>query len=173
MDIQISVVLQRVRFLILSFFFSLIFTNGYTQNKGFKPAKDLIKEESATVNTHSQKNSTAAKSLIEDLHSAVYFDEGKVKTYGVNPKCLFVMTISNLALAKNAFDKDSIEIVTLKIASPSELFKPIDLSVFSEFKALRIIYVVVPFECSINQLNKFIQNQSTDYHLIYTIEKLT
>lgn len=171
MEIHLSKVFRYVRFLALSFFFSLIFINGYSQQLGFKTAKSFISEESSQTSIQNQNEFTSGKSLIEDLHSSVYLENGSIKIYGLNPKCLFVSTLPDLGNVSGSFTKDYIEIVTIKILTVSELSQPLDLTIFSEYQALRIIYILLPFECNVDQLNNFIQNQTTNYHLIYTIEK--
>ena len=168
MNIQSLRFLLGVRFLTFFCFFSFI-TSTFSQQTGFILAKNFLAIESTQETIENQTTYTSSKSLIEDLHPSVYLENGIVKMYGSNPKCLFVDTVSNLINVSNSFTKDYIEIVTIKIHTVSELSQPIDLSIFYEYPALRIIYVVVPFECTENQLNSFIQNQTTNYHLVYTI----
>lgn len=170
MTIQMLTLFLRVRILVLTCFFSLLFTEGFSQEIGFKTAKNFIADESNQMNKQSEGATTSSKSLLEDVHPSVYLENGIVKNYGSNPKCLFVNSMANLPNVANPFTKDYIEIVTIKINALSDLSQQLDISVFSEFPSLRIIYVVVPFECNVSQLNNFIQNQTTNYHLIYTIE---
>lgn len=170
MNNQICPIFFRVRVLTLSCVFSFFFIDAFSQEIGFKTAKNFIAEESNQMNKQSEGVTTSSKSLLEDLHPSVYLENGLVKNYGSNPKCLFVNSIANLSNVANPFTKTFIEIVTIKINAISDLSQQLDLSVFSEFPSLRIIYVVVPFDCNVSQLNSFIQNQTTNYHLVYTIE---
>jgi len=171
MDIHLPNVFKNVSYLASSFFFFLIFVNGYSQQTGFITAKIFIAEESSQTSIQNQAEFTSGKSLIEDLHASVYLENNNIKKYGLNPKCLFVASLSDLVNVSGSFTKDYIEIVTIKIQTISELSQPLNLAIFSEYQALRIIYLQLPFECTINQLNNFIQNQESNYHLIYTIEK--
>ena len=67
--------------------------------------------------------------------------------------------------------KNNIEIVTIKINSATELSSTIDLSVFSNFKNLKYIYIVSSVSTTDVALSKMILNYDEKYSIFYKVEK--
>ena len=94
-----------------------------------------------------------------------------LKTYGEKPKNFFVDARSLNKISNSNLLKNNIEIVTIKINSATELSSTIDLSVFSNFKNLKYIYIVSSVSTTDVALSKMILNYDEKYSIFYKVEK--
>ncbi|ULC58110.1 hypothetical protein MBM09_09275 [Flaviramulus sp. BrNp1-15] len=101
--------------------------------------------------------------LIHNLHPTIYIDNNTIKKiYGNNP--IKKITIENsqsysILNSKNNNYK-SVELITLKLESISDLNNPIDLSNISEFENLKYVYVKCYFKHTADDIKKFIKTNS-------------
>ena len=112
-----------------------------------------------------------ARDLLHKLQPSVYFYDGKVKTYGENPSNLFTNVASLNSLSGSSFDKNHIKIVTIRISSRIDLNSTIDLSVFSNFKSLKYIYIVSGISATEQDIKGMIRNSSGKHTIFYKIDK--
>jgi len=64
-----------------------------------------------------------------------------------------------------------VELVTIKINKKEELSTPIDLSIFSNYPTIKVIYLTVSFDCTVDILNNLIKTDKTEYTILYSVEK--
>ena len=158
----------------INLYFILILTifinfNSFSQSN----QKMRIIEKSIFFNSLQSANpaTNTLISLFKDVNSSVYLTNSQVNTYGVKPIAMFT-DIPSLAIANrpNLLVND-IEIVTIKISTPSELLAPIDLSVVSKYKKVKYIYFRVNFNFELSQLMLHIKDCDPKVVLIYSIDK--
>jgi hypothetical protein len=111
------------------------------------------------------------ENLLYKVQPSIYFNSGNVKTYGEKPKVFFVDARSLNRISNSNLLKNNIEIVTIKINSATELSSTIDLSVFSNFKNLKYIYIVSSVSTTDVALSKMILNYDEKYSIFYKVEK--
>ena len=132
-----------------------------------------LKPEANNLSSRKSVNPTAQnlENLLYKVQPSIYFDSGNVKTYGEKPKNFFVDARSLNKISNSNLLKNNIEIVTIKINSATELSSTIDLSVFSNFKNLKYIYIVSSVSTTDLALSKMIRNYDEKYSIFYKIEK--
>jgi len=135
------------------------------------PVDDYITSLSGANNPGSTATAQRIKSLINDLHSAVYFYDGVAKSYGDSPVGLFtdVRSIQGLASNRSAFSFTNIEIVTIRINQTDDLNKVIDLSVFGNFPKLLYINIQSDVDVKQSDIQKMLINSNPKYRVFYDI----
>lgn len=145
---------------------------GFSQDFKIIEVNEYFKRESISESRSIANASTASvKSLIKDLHPSIYVKNGSVNTYGNFAKVLFVDTQSISRVNDLRLDLSQVELVTVNINKKEELSNSIDLSVFSNHPVVKIIYLKVSFECTVEMLTKMIKSNKTDYTILYSVEK--
>jgi hypothetical protein len=132
-----------------------------------------LKPEANNLSSRKSVNPAAQnlENLLYKVQPSIYFDSGNVKTYGEKPKNFFVDARSLNKISNSNLLKNNIEIVTIKINSATELSSTIDLSVFSNFKNLKYIYIVSSVSTTDVALSKMILNYDEKYSIFYKVEK--
>jgi hypothetical protein len=121
---------------------------------------------------NSISNSNRLEHLLNDVQSAIYIHSNEVKTYGVNPPVSLFANSSLLStIQSQTIAKDAIEIVTITINQSSDLNRPIDLSVFSNFPNLKYIYILSNIETTGNVISTLIRNNTANFNVFYKIDK--
>ena len=131
-------------------------------------ANQTTREQNSKIESSDIPN---ARDLLQKLQPSVYFYEGKAKTYGQKPSNLFTDVSSLNRLNDSTFEKNHIKIVTLKIRSNVELASTIDLSVFSNFKNLKYIYIVSVIPATELDIKGLIRNSNKKLSIFYKIDK--
>lgn len=128
--------------------------------------------ESAQLNRMNRGISVSyVKSLIKDLHPSIYFDRGRVNTYGESPKCLFT-NIESISMLKNSrLELNDIELITIQIKSKEELKSTLNLDDFSILPSLKVIHLNVQFDCTSETLTPMIKSEKSSYIVLYSVEK--
>ena len=143
---------------------------GFSQDFKLIEVNEFLKKEPKKEST-SLSRTISVKSLIKDLHPAIYVNNGTPNAYGKPAKVLFVDTQSISKLRDLNVDMSQVELITVKINKKEELSVPVDLSQFSNYPSVRTILIKVSFDCSIDMLNNLIKNNKADYTLLYSVEK--
>ncbi|WP_395064062.1 hypothetical protein [Flavobacterium sp.] len=161
--------LNKMFFILLMIFLSI---NSFSQSNQ-RPTV-LMRENFLTSLRSNTNNSTSydtALSLMDGVQSSIYLTNNQVKTFGTKPLCMY-SDIGSLGLANSSgLRVNFIEMVTIKIDSPSQLNSPINLSVVSSYKNVKYIYFRVSFNFELAQLIQAIKNCDTKCVIIYSIEK--
>lgn len=171
---NLSLTLKRV-LLILLFAFSfanLSAQNGKTKNPAIMEVNNYISslKISNQKTTGSNSNSQYVENLVFGIQPAIYFQSGIAKNYGDIPVKLFTDVASLNSIANATIVKDAIEIVVVNIKNKNDLNSKIDLSQFSNFSALKYIYIISSVETAeANILNMF-SNFNGQYTVFYKIE---
>lgn len=111
------------------------------------------------------------RSLVTEVHSATYFYEGEVKTYGDVPINLYT-DFSSLSQLNNSISlKQNIEIATVRINTTSELNSTIDLAAFSSFPNLKYIYFITSLNTTSDAIASRIINYDSRYSILYKLDK--
>lgn len=145
---------------------------SFSQDFKIIEVKEYLKNEQKMESTKVTKT-TSVKSLIKDLHPSIYVNNGSVNTYGKPAKVLFVDTQSISKIRELNLDLNQVELVTVKINKKEDLSFPVDLSIFSNYPTIKVIYLTVNFDCTVDMLNNLIKNNKTDYTILYSVEKPT
>ncbi|MCF8256744.1 MAG: hypothetical protein K9J06_04285 [Flavobacteriales bacterium] len=111
------------------------------------------------------------KSLVLDLHPAVYVNDGAVKVREKSPTVLYsdlesVKTINGLS-----FPSGKIEIVTILVDDLGSLSQVVDLSVFAGFERLKYVHVKASVECQTSDLFQMLKNVDSRYQILVTVER--
>lgn len=111
------------------------------------------------------------KTLVRDLHPAVYIAEGAVKVREQRPLCLFLDAASLTVAEPKAFARGGIELITIDVRSTSELSQRLDLSALRGFGQLRYVHVRSSVLCQPEQLLAMVQNIPVSVKVLVTIEE--
>lgn len=120
---------------------------------------------------NSASNAGRLEQLLKEVQPAVYYLSGQVKTYGDHPTALYTNSGSLSSVATAAYDKNSIELVTIRINDAADLSTPIDLSVFSNFPQLKYIYILSNLETSAGTISNLVRNANANQGVFYKIDK--
>ena len=115
-------------------------------------------------------NAQNLEDLIYKIQPSVYYYSGTVNTYGEKPKNLFVDVQGLTDLNNSAIQKNNIELITIKIETPSDLDAVIDLLAFDNYSKLKYIYVLATIETTSQHINSMIRNNNGDYEVFYKIQ---
>lgn len=146
---------------------------GFSQDFKIIEVKEFLKNEQKMESAKAKVDkTTSVKSLIKDLHPSIYVKNGSVNTYGKPAKVMFIDTQSISRVRELNVDMSQVELVTVKINKKEDLSTPIDLSMFSNYPAVKIIHLFVSFDCTVDMLNNLIKNsKATDFTILYSVEK--
>ena len=111
------------------------------------------------------------KTLVRDLHPAVYINEGVVKVREVSPTTLFTDVTSIESIGALAFPSSKIEVVTILIENAEQLSGHIDLSKFSGYGRLKYVHVKSSVDCDTSDLFKMLKNIDAQYRILLTVER--
>lgn len=116
------------------------------------------------------ENYTHVKSLLDDLQPSVYFDAGIRNIYGENPNALFTDPESLAGLNNPGIATNTIEIVTIRLSKSNHITRPLDLSVFSNYPALKYIYIISTVPNTNQNIISSVRNRSGNYSIFYKID---
>ena len=120
---------------------------------------------------NSNSNSNRLEQLLREVQPAVYYLSGEVKTYGENPTALYTNSVSLGSLDNAAIAKETIEMVTITVSQNTDLSRPLDLSVFSNFPNLKYIYILSNVETTGTVISSLIRNSNPKIGVFYKIDK--
>ena len=168
---------KLVLILMLVFFVSAGFAQGgRTANGGAIIVTDVNSilfpdGPSARVASNTAINAQRLRSLVTEVHSAIYFYDGVEKTYGEIPTNLYT-DFSSLNQLNNSISlKQNIEIATVQINSASELNATIDLAVFSNFPNLKYIYFISKLNTTSDTMASRIMNYDSRFNILFKLDK--
>jgi len=174
--LQILFMKRLLLLLVLAFYC----VGASAQDSRMSDATPSLMEQKSYVNalkTAEQTNRSTysraenVENLLYKLQSSIYYYSGVVKTYGEKPKCLFTDVRSLNALKNADMLKNNIEIVTIKIDTPSDLNLPIDMAVFSSFKNLKYIKILSYVDATEQNIKTMIRNSNDRYSVFYKIDQ--
>lgn len=116
-------------------------------------------------------NAQNVDNLVHSAPDAVYYYAGTVKTFGKKPSCLFTDFNSLQSIDNPTILKNNIEIVKLKINNSNDLNSKIDLSLLSNYKNLKYIYIVSNQTVNAQSIANMIRNYDEKYSVFYKIDK--
>jgi|SRR6218665_176890 len=161
-----------IRSFIVMLLFFAIGNTGFSQQ--MTAASNKITEVDTYLSnlkaTGTRENYTHVKSLLDDLHTSVYFDLGIKSAYDDNPKTLFTDPESFSELKTTAIDKGTIEMVTIRLSKLSQIRQQLDLSVFSGYKALKYIYIISTVSNTGQNIISSVKNNPGNYSIFYKID---
>jgi hypothetical protein len=120
---------------------------------------------------NSISNADRLEQLLREVQPTVYYLSGEVKTYGENPTALYTNSSSLNAIENAAIARATIEMVTITVSQNTDLSRPLDLSVFSNFPNLKYIYILSNVETSGTVISNLIQNSNPKIGVFYKIDK--
>ncbi len=115
---------------------------------------------------------TRVKSLLNDMHSSIYLRSGEVKNYGAQPLCLFT-DVSSLSLMPSVAvsQRNSVEIITIKITDSSDFSTGIGLYSFSIFPNLKYVYIISEIETTPRKIANMVSETKPSVKVFYNILK--
>ncbi|NHM07488.1 hypothetical protein G4D82_09675 [Flavobacterium sp. CYK-4] len=116
-------------------------------------------------------NANRLEHLLKEVQPAVYYLAGEVKTYGDNPTALYTNSSALNSISSAAFDRASIEIVTIHLSEPADLSRLLDLSVFSNFPNLKYIYIMSNQETTGTNISNLVRGNNASLGVFYKIDK--
>ncbi len=115
---------------------------------------------------------TRVKSLLNDLHSSIYLRSGEVKTYGAQPLCMFTDVSSlNLISSVPLSQRNSVEIITIKITEAADFNAGIELASFSIFPNLKYVYIISEIETTPRKISDMLSQTKPSMKVFYNILK--
>ncbi|PKP24908.1 MAG: hypothetical protein CVU03_10215 [Bacteroidetes bacterium HGW-Bacteroidetes-2] len=108
--------------------------------------------------------------LINNNISSVIIENGSIKFFGENALRADIdfRSVSSKIVRQPRFD--NVEIATIRINRPSDLFSKINLANLGGFTKLKYVYIICSFQCSENQISNSLIFGEKDYLIIYTVE---
>ena len=152
-------------FLVTSLLFTAISFSISAQNRTV-----LVTTDGAEV-PGTWSSDARLKTLVRDLHPAVYINEGVVKVREVSPTTLFTDVTSIESIGALAFPSSKIEVVTILIENAEQLSGHIDLSKFSGYGRLKYVHVKSSVDCDTSDLFKMLKNIDAQYRILLTVER--
>jgi hypothetical protein len=171
---------QKIFFVLLLILFVSI--NSFSQNIA-RPKQNVernivsVVEFDDYLKSIASSNKSTAKidhdnllSLVKDLKPTIYLKNGLVKTYGANPSVLRA-DVASLKLASNSKSSmKDVEILIINVDNPKDLQAPIDLSIVTNLKKVRYIYLLLSFNESATTLSNWIRNVNPETVVLFTID---
>ncbi len=112
------------------------------------------------------------KSLLKDVHPAIYLGGGQVRSYGTEPVSLFTeVNAVNLTASVAELQRQTIEIVTINIDNVAELDGNIDMSMFSVFPNLKYVYIISSVETTPQKITNLLSEINPKFKVFYNIRK--
>ena len=169
---------ETMKKVILLLVFALFYNGISAQSAGqsivVNEARSYIashRNQSQFVNQSESLSAQNLEMLITKVQPSIYVEANVVKTYGEKPKNLFTDLSSLNQLSSSVILKNNIEIVIIRIHNSDDLKSTIDLSLFSNFKNLKYIYVVSSVTTTNQAIAQMIVNNDDKYSIYYKIEK--
>lgn len=149
--------------------------------QNFKTAQDIqlmeVKAYLAYLKTsevssiNSILNSNRLEQLLLEVQPSVYYLTGEVKTHGEKPTALYTNSSSLNAIDNASIESATIEMVTINLSQNTDLGRPLDLSVFSNFPNLKYIYILSNIETTGTVISSLIRNSNPEIGVFYKIDK--
>lgn len=100
------------------------------------------------------------ESLIRDLQPTVYINNMSIENNEAQPVCAEVdaSSVDQLSLQNELFIK--VEIITIRLQSPSDLDFILDLSILTGFTNLKFVVFLCEFECTDKDIDKIFLTKS-------------
>lgn len=156
---------------LLLFAILLSYSSGFSQSERIESQN--LNEIDVFLNGFSSaqpSESSHLKALLNNLQPAVYFDSGVVNIYGEQPNSLFTNPDSLNEIANADFDKQNIEIATIRLSKSFDTSRTIDLSVFAAFPKLKYVYILSAVENNPQNITRKVQNIPSRLHVFYKID---
>lgn len=122
------------------------------------------------LNTTKDSDQIRLKDLVYEVQSSVYFQNNEAKTYGSAPVSLYTDFIGFNQLSQANFQKATIELITIRIDTPSAITRTINLSSLTGFTNLKYIYILTTFPCTLDQISKVVSLSGSNYIVVYKSE---
>lgn len=118
-----------------------------------------------------QTAGTPLSELLSEVQTAIYAENGTVKSFGTNPVCLQTTASDFSRLPDLGYPVASVELLTIKIRNASELASSIDLSTLEGYDALKYVYVLSEIPASETTLSGIVRNAPGSVAVFYSIQK--
>lgn len=143
--------------------------SGFSQNIKIENTEKYL--NSTAISTSRNNDVNRIKSLIKDLHPAIYFTNRSINSYAESPISVFT-DIESLGLLQTVqTDITKVEIVSITIKTKNELRAIISLNYFSRFSSLKVLHLNAQFECTADMLEPMIQGEKANFIILYSVEK--
>jgi hypothetical protein len=109
------------------------------------------------------------KTLLQDLHPGIYFENGGLNLSEKEATTLFTDVSSLGIIQQTAFTRAAIEKVTVQLTRSSELSSLIDLAVFNGCDRLKYVEVRASFTCSKDDLFRMLKNAGSQYLILLNV----
>ena len=116
-------------------------------------------------------NSNRLEQLLLEVQPAIYYLTGEVIRHGENPTALYTNSSSLNAIDNTSIESATIEMVTINLSQNTDLGRPLDLSVFSNFPNLKYIYILSNIETTGTVISSLIRNSNPEIGVFYKIDK--
>lgn len=107
------------------------------------------------------------KDLVYEVQASVYFYTNQINTYGSAPVNLYTDFNGISRLPEATFEKETIELITIRIENSSQILNKLNLSNLSAFPKLKYVYILTTFPYSLEQISKIITNSNKNYIVVY------
>lgn len=155
---------------------------SFAQNISIIGDQNIIANEIKTfISNHKTSSSISSRSQILDTQNleeltskvqpSVYLNNNQINTYGQKPRNLFADIASLNQVDNLVSSKNNIEIIIIRINSIIELNTKIDLTLFSNFKKLKYVYVISSVNAKAQDISKMFVNYNEQYSIFYKIDK--
>lgn len=138
----------------------------FAQQAG-SPRVSTIKLLDTYVGGGTDPDRTRLKELVYEVQSSVYFYDNVVKTYGNTPVSLFTDFNGFIRLPQATFQKETIELLTIRIDNPTQIISTLNLSTLSAFTKLKYIYILTSFPYTLQQISQVVTSSNTNYIVVY------
>ena len=169
---------MRIKVLLLLMFVTLC-TNMFAQARLDNGDTPDIKELSTYLNSqramrlsssNTYSDATYLEKIISEVQPSVYFFDGEVKTYGEKPKNLFTDLSSLPQLNHPNIQKNNVEIIIISINNTSDLNRTLDMSLFSNYKNLKYVFITSKVSISESNISSMLRNYNSAYSIYFKVD---
>ncbi|MCZ8145028.1 hypothetical protein [Flavobacterium sp.] len=129
-----------------------------------------VRSLDAYINGGNDPERTRLKDLVFEVQSSVYFFDNVVKTYGSTPVNVYTDFNGFIRLPQANFQKQTIELITIRIDEPSQIIGALNLNTLSSFTKLRYVYVLTAFPYTLPQISQVVTSAGTNYIVVFKSE---
>ena len=169
---------MRIKVLLLLMFVNFC-TNMFAQARLDNGDTPEIKELSTYLNSqramrlsssNTYSDATYLEKIISEVQPSVYFFGGEVKTYGEKPKNLFTDLSSLPQLNHPNIQKNNVEIIIISINNTSDLNRTLDMSLFSNYKNLKYVFITSKVSISESNISSMLRNYNSAYSIYFKVD---
>ena len=158
------------RILVIMMTLLLSFSSEVFAQQAGTPRVSAIRPLDAYINGGNDPERTRLKDLVYEVQSSVYFYDNVVKTYGSTPVNVYTDFNGFIRLPQANFQKQTIELITVRIDEPSQIIGALNLNTLSSFTKLRYVYVLTAFPYTLPQITQVVTSAGTNYIVVFKSE---